>query len=71
MKSNMPASSIGAVTAQPWQEGADAPVLPQAYQDLLDVTAGAGRTLRAAEFAAARYISCPFVRIACRSGPGI
>jgi hypothetical protein len=33
--------------------------------------AGAGRTLRAAEFAAARYISCPFVRITCRSGPGI
>jgi hypothetical protein len=46
MKSNMPASSIGAVTAQPWQEGADAPVLPQAYQDLLDVAAGAGRTWR-------------------------
>ena len=38
---------------------------------LLDVAVGAGRTLRAAEFAAARYISCPFVRIACRSGPGI
>ena len=71
MKSDMPASLIGAVTAQLWQEGAGASVLPQAYQDLLDVAADAGRTLRAAEFAAARYISCPFVRIACRSGPGI
>ncbi|HEY7279703.1 MAG TPA: hypothetical protein VH594_27300 [Trebonia sp.] len=54
MKSDMPVSRIGAVTAQPWQEGADAPVLPQAYQDLLAVAADAGRTLRAAEFAAAR-----------------
>jgi hypothetical protein len=48
-----PASPIGAVTVLPWQEGADASVLPQAYQDLLEVAAGAGRPLRAGEFAAA------------------
>ena len=43
-----PASPIGAVTVPPWQEGADASVLPQAYQDLLEVAADAGRPLRAA-----------------------
>jgi len=48
-----PASPIGAVTVLPWQEGADASVLPRAYQDLLEVAAGAGRPLRAGEFAAA------------------
>ena len=47
------ASPIGAVTVPPWQEGAEASVLPQAYQDLLEVAADAGRPLRAAEFAAA------------------
>ena len=48
-----PASPIGAVTVPPWQEGLQAPVLPQSYQDLLEVAADAGRPLRAAEFAAA------------------
>jgi hypothetical protein len=48
-----PASPIGAVTVPPWREGSEAPVLPQAYQDLLDVAADAGRPLRAGEFAAA------------------
>jgi hypothetical protein len=48
-----PASPIGAVTVPPWQEGSDASVLPQAYQDLLEVAADAGRPLRAGEFAAA------------------
>ena len=48
-----PASPIGAVTVPPWQEGLEASVLPQAYQDLLDVAADAGRALRAGEFAAA------------------
>jgi len=48
-----PASPIGAVTVPPWQEGADASVLPRAYQDLLEVAEDAGRPLRAAEFAAA------------------
>jgi hypothetical protein len=48
-----PASPAGAVTVPPWQEGSDAPVLPRAYQDLLEVAADAGRPLRAGEFAAA------------------
>jgi hypothetical protein len=48
-----PASPVGAVTVPPWQEGAEASVLPQSYQDLLEVAADAGRPLRAAEFAAA------------------
>ena len=48
-----PASPIGAVTVPPWREGAEASVLPQAYQDLVEVAADAGRPLRAAEFAAA------------------
>jgi hypothetical protein len=47
------ASPIGAVTVPPWREGAEASVLPQAYQDLVEVAAGAGRPLRAGEFAAA------------------
>jgi len=48
-----PASRIGAVTVLPWQEGTGASVLPQAYQDLVEVAADAGRPLRAGEFAAA------------------
>ena len=48
-----PASPIGAVTVPPWQEGSEASVLPQPYQDLLEVAADAGRPLRAGEFAAA------------------
>jgi hypothetical protein len=48
-----PASPIGAVAVTPWQEGAEASVLPRAYQDLLEVAADAGRPLRAGEFAAA------------------
>ena len=47
------ASPIGAVTVPPWQEGAEASVLPRSYQDLLEVAADAGRPLRAGEFAAA------------------
>ena len=41
----------------PWREGSPASVLPQAYQDLLEVAADAGRPLRAAEFAAATGLS--------------
>ena len=41
-----PASPIGAVTVPPWQEGAEASVLPRSYQDLLEVAADAGRPLR-------------------------
>jgi hypothetical protein len=48
-----PASPIGAVTVPPWREGTEASVLPRAYRDLLEVAAGAGRPLRAGEFAAA------------------
>jgi hypothetical protein len=48
-----PASPIGAVAVPPWQEGREASVLPQSYQDLLEVAADAGRPLRAVEFAAA------------------
>jgi hypothetical protein len=48
-----PASPVGAVTVPPWQEGSEASVLPQPYQDLLEVAADAGRPLRAGEFAAA------------------
>ncbi|MGA9834870.1 MAG: hypothetical protein WBQ71_27445 [Trebonia sp.] len=50
-------SPIGAVTVLPWQEGADASVLPRACQDLLEVAADAGRPLRAGEFAAAAGLS--------------
>jgi hypothetical protein len=52
-----PGSPIGAVTVPPWQEGSAASVLPQPYQDLLDVAADAGRPLRAGEFAAAAGLS--------------
>jgi len=45
------------VTVPPWQEGTEPSVLPRAYQDLLEVAAGAGRPLRAAEFAAATGLS--------------
>ena len=48
-----PASPAGAVTVPPWQDGSEASVLPQSYQDLLEVAADAGRPLRAGEFAAA------------------
>ena len=48
-----PSLPIGAVTVPPWQEGTDVPVLPQSYQDLLEVAVDSGRPLRAAEFAAA------------------
>jgi hypothetical protein len=48
-----PASPVGAVTVPPWREGAGASVLPQAYQDLVEVAGDAGRPLRAGEFAAA------------------
>lgn len=48
-----PVSRVGAVTVPPWQEGAEASVLPRLHQDLLEVAADAGRPLRAVEFAAA------------------
>jgi hypothetical protein len=51
------APRIGAVTVPPWGEGAEASVLPRAYQDLVEVAEDAGRPLRAAEFAAATGLS--------------
>jgi hypothetical protein len=48
-----PASPVGAVTVPPWQDGAEASLLPRSYQDLLEVAEDAGRPLRAGEFAAA------------------
>jgi hypothetical protein len=51
------ASPIGLVTVPPWREGADASVLPRAYQDLVEVAGDAGRPLRAGEFAAAAGLS--------------
>jgi hypothetical protein len=52
-----PGSAAGLVTVPPWHEGSGAPVLPQSYQDLLEVAADAGRPLRAAEFAAAAGVA--------------
>jgi hypothetical protein len=48
-----PGSPIGLVTVPPREDGADAPVLPRSYQDLLEVVADAGRPLKAAQIAAA------------------
>jgi len=48
-----PASPAGVMIVPPWREGADASVLPRAYQDLLEVAADAGRPMRAGEFASA------------------
>ena len=58
-----PASPIGAVTVPPWQEGSEASVLPQSYQDLLEVAADAGRPLRAGEFAAAAGLGTGKVKV--------
>ncbi len=52
-KEPRPDPPIGLVTVPPREEGADAPVLPQSYQDLLEVVADAGRPLKAAQIAAA------------------
>lgn len=46
-----PASPIRAVAVPPWQEGADASVLPRLRRDLPEVTADAGRPLRAVQIA--------------------
>jgi hypothetical protein len=52
-----PVSPVGAVTVPLWEEGAGASVLPQSYQDLVEVAEDAGRPLRAAEFAVAAGLS--------------
>ena len=41
----------------PWRAGLEASALPQAYRDLLEVAADAGRPLRAAQIAAAAGLS--------------
>ena len=52
-KKPRPDSPVGLVTVPPREEGAGASVLPQSCQDLLEVVAGAGRPLKAAQIAAA------------------
>lgn len=44
---------VRASAVPPWQDGADASVLPRAFRDLVEVAEDAGRALRAGEFAAA------------------
>ena len=56
-------SPVGAVTVPPWQEGSAASVLPQSYQDLLEVAADAGRPLRAGEFAAAAGLAADKAKV--------
>jgi hypothetical protein len=41
----------------PWREGLEAASLPEAYRDLVEVVADAGRPLRAAQIAAAAGLS--------------
>jgi hypothetical protein len=48
---------IGVLAVPPWRAGLEASVLPQAYQDLLEVAEDAGRPLRAAQIAAAAGLS--------------
>jgi hypothetical protein len=75
-------SPIGAVAVPPWRPDLDVCVLPQSYQDLLEVAADAGRPLRAAEIAAAAGLSTDRARVeglrsklkrladrGCRAGP--
>ncbi|MGH3180770.1 MAG: hypothetical protein ACRDOH_18765 [Streptosporangiaceae bacterium] len=52
-KAPRPDSPIGLVTVPPREEGGDALVLPQSCRDLLEVVAGAGRPLKAAQIATA------------------
>ena len=42
-------SPIGVVAVPPWRAGLEVSVLPQAYQDVLEVAADARRPLRAAQ----------------------
>jgi hypothetical protein len=48
---------IGVLAVPPWRAGLEASVLPQAYQDLLEVAEDAGCPLRAAQIAAAAGLS--------------
>jgi hypothetical protein len=48
---------IGVLAVPPWRVGLEVSVLPQDYQDLLEVAEDAGRPLRAAQIAAAAGLS--------------
>ena len=50
-------SAVGVLAVPPWRAGLEASALPQAYRDLLEVAADAGRPLRAAQIAAAAGLS--------------
>jgi hypothetical protein len=50
-------SPIGRVAVPPWRADLEASALPQAYQDVLEVVADAGRPVRAAQIAAAAGLS--------------
>jgi hypothetical protein len=50
-------SPVGVPVVPPWREGLAASALPEAYRDLLEVVADAGRPLRAAQIAAAAGLS--------------
>ena len=56
-------SVIGVLAVPPWRAGLEVSVLPEAYRDLLEVVADAGRPLRAAQIAAvaAGSFSCTSV----------
>jgi hypothetical protein len=49
--------AIGVLAVPPWRAGLEVSVLPQAYQDLVEVAEDAGRPLRAAQIAAAAGLS--------------
>jgi hypothetical protein len=48
---------IGVLAVPPWRAALEVSVLPEAYRDLLEVVADAGRPLRAAQIAAAAGLS--------------
>ena len=50
-------SAVGVLAVPPWRPGLEATVLPEAYRDLLEVAEDAGRSLRAAQIAAAAGLS--------------
>ena len=50
-------AAVGVLAVPPWRPGLEATVLPEAYRDLLEVAEDAGRSLRAAQIAAAAGLS--------------
>jgi cell division septum initiation protein DivIVA len=49
--------AVGVLAVPPWRPGLEASALPEAYRDLLEVAADAGRPLRAGQIAAAAGLS--------------